>query len=137
LLAACVNLENALKSEENKDIDGKELFQELILIQDLLKKSMGPLDILKFLKKHPFYPNAIVAYRILLTIPVTVASAERNFSKLKLLKSYLRSTMTQERLNGLATIAIENDVLEKINYEDIIEDFISRNTRRMMLFSIK
>jgi hypothetical protein len=45
--------------------------------------------------------------------------------------------MTQERLNGLATIAIENDVLEKINYEDIIEDFISRNTRRMMLFSIK
>jgi hypothetical protein len=137
LLAACVNLENALKSEENKDIDGKELFQELILIQDLLKKSMGPLDILKFLKKRPFYPNAIVAYRILLTIPVTVASAERSFSKLKLLKSYLRSTMTQERLNGLATIAIENDVLEKINYEDIIEDFISRNTRRMMLFSIK
>jgi hypothetical protein len=89
------------------------------------------------LKKHPFYPNAIVAYRILLTIPVTVASAERSFSKLKLLKSYLRSTMTQERLNGLATIAIENDVLEKINYEDIIEDFISINTRRMMLFSIK
>lgn len=28
------------------------------------------------------------------------------------------SIMTQERLNGLATIAIENNVLEKINYED-------------------
>ena len=96
---------------------------------------MGPLDILKFLKKRPFYPNAVIAYRILLTIPVTVASAERSFSKIKLLKSYLRSTMTQERLNGLAIIALENDVLEKINYEDIIGDFISRNTRRMMLFS--
>ena len=81
-----------------------------------------------------FYPNAIIAYRILLTIPVTVASAERSFSKLKLLKSYLRSTMTQERLNGLATIALEIDVLEKINYEDTIEAFISTNTRRMMLF---
>ena len=66
---------------------------------------------------------------------MTVASAEISFSKLKLFKSYLRSTMTQERLNGLATIALENDILEKINYEDIIEDFISRNTRRMMLFS--
>jgi hypothetical protein len=64
---------------------------------------------------------------------VTVASAERSFSKLKLLKSYLRSTMTQERLNGLATIALENDILEKINYEGMIEDFISQNTRRMML----
>ena len=76
----------------------------------------------------------IIAYRILLTILVTVASSERYFSKLKLLKSYLRSTMTQESLHGLVTIAIENDVLE-INYEDIIEDFISKNTRRMLLFS--
>ena len=56
-------------------------------------------------------------------------------SKLKLLKTYMRSTMTQERLNGLATIAIENDVLEQIKYEDIIEDFISKNARRMMLFN--
>ena len=70
----------------------------------------------------------------MLNILVTVASPERYFSKLKLLKSYLRSTMTQESLNGLVTIAIENDVLE-INYEDIIEDFISKNTRRMLLFS--
>ena len=135
LMAACVNIENALKSGEQKDIDGKELFEELIFIQDLLKESMGPLDILKFLKECPFYPNAIIAYRILLTIPVTVASAEISFSKLNLFKSYLCSTMTQERLNGLATIALENDILEKINYEEIIEDFISRNTRRMMLFS--
>ena len=79
-----------------------------------------------------FYPNAIIAYRILLTIPVTVASAERSFSKLELLKSCVQ--LTQERLNGLATIALEIDVLEKINYEDIIEAFISTNTRRMMLF---
>ena len=43
--------------------------------------------------------------------------------------------MTQERLNRLATISIENDILEEINCEDIIEDFISKNTRRMLLFS--
>ena len=28
-------------------------------------------------------PNAVIAYKILLTIPITVATAERNFSKLK------------------------------------------------------
>jgi hypothetical protein len=32
----------------------------------------------------------------LLIVLVTVASAERSFSKLKLVKTYLRSTMTQE-----------------------------------------
>jgi hypothetical protein len=79
------------------------------------------------------FANALIAYIILLTILVTVASAESSFSKLKLLKTNMRSTMTQERLNGLATIALENDVLEKIKYEDIIEGFISKNATRMML----
>jgi hypothetical protein len=87
--------------------------------------NMRPVEILKFLKQHDSFPNASIAYKILLTIPVTVASAERSFSKLKLLKSYLRTTMTQQRLTDLATIALESEVLEKIKYEDIIEDFIS------------
>jgi hypothetical protein len=47
----------------------------------------------------------------------------------------MRSTMTQERLNGLAMISIESDVFEDTDYEGVIEDFISRNTRRMLLFS--
>ena len=32
--------------------------------------------------------------------------------------------MKQERLNDLAIIALENDILEKINYQDIIEDML-------------
>jgi hypothetical protein len=52
------------------------------------------------------YPNASIAYQIMLTIPVTVASAERSFSKLKLSKSYLRSVMLQDRSNGLAMCRI-------------------------------
>ena len=95
---------------------------------------MGAIEILKFLKRHDCFPNATIAYRVMLTIPVTVASAERSFSKLKLLKSYLRSTITQERLNDLSMIALEGDLLEKIDYECIIEEFISKNTQRMTFF---
>ena len=40
------------------------------------------------------FPNTCIAYRILFTIPVTVASAEKSLSKLKLIKLYLRSTMS-------------------------------------------
>ncbi|WCJ43743.1 hAT family dimerization domain [Euphorbia peplus] len=61
-------------------------------------------------------------------------TSERSFSKLKLLKSYLRSTMLQERLNGLALIAIENDLLENIAYEDLVDDFASKKARRRALF---
>ena len=135
-MSSCARLEAALKSGDHSDIDGKELHVELKFLQDFIpKEDMDPLDVLKFVKRMGCFPNALVAYKILLTIPVTVASAEWSFSKLKLLKTYMRSTMKQERLNGLATIALENDVLEKIKYEDIIEDFISKNTRRMMLFN--
>ena len=70
----------------------------------------------------------------MLTIHMTVAPVERSFIKLKLLKSYLRSAMTQERLNDLAMIALESDMLEKIDYERIIEDFISKNAQRIKFF---
>ncbi|CAL5197185.1 unnamed protein product [Lathyrus oleraceus] len=42
--------------------------------------------------------------------------------------------MSQERLNGLALIAIENDILEKIKYEDLVDDFASKSVRRKALF---
>jgi hypothetical protein len=76
------------------------------------------------------YPNVTVAYQILLTVPVIVASTERSFSKLKLLKNYLRSTMSQERLNGLAMCSIEKDILDTIDFNIVHDDFASRNARR-------
>jgi hypothetical protein len=77
------------------------------------------------------FTNAFVAYRIMLTIPVTVASAERSFSKLKLIKSYLRSTMSQQRLNGLALLAIEKEMLTEIDYNSLINDFASQKARKV------
>ena len=91
---------------------------------------MSAPEILHFVKAADCYPNISIAYWILLTVPVTVASAERSFSKLKLLKNCLRSTMLQERLNGLAMCSIEKDVLDNINLDTVLEDFASRNARR-------
>jgi len=42
-------------------------------------------------------------------VPVTVATAERSFSKLKLIMTFNRSSMKDERLLGLAMISIESD----------------------------
>jgi hypothetical protein len=42
--------------------------------------------------------------------------------------------MTQQRLTDLATIALESELLDKIEYDHIVEEFISRNTRIMKLF---
>jgi hypothetical protein len=55
-----------------------------------------------------------------LTIPVIVALVEQTFCKLKLLKLYLCSTMMQERLTDLATVPLERDMPEKIDYDECI-----------------
>ena len=131
----CSSFANAFKKGENFDVSGNELFMELKLLREVIPKEIiYPIDILNYLMRANCFPSAIIVYRILLTIHITVASAERSFSKLKLLKSYLRTTMIQERLNGLAMIAIENDIPEKIKFNDLVDDFASKRPRRMALF---
>ncbi|XP_076908869.1 uncharacterized protein LOC143565921 [Bidens hawaiensis] len=135
LKSRCYCLQDALKNGEESDIDAEELYRELKLFETFLPgDATSPLDVLNNLKQMDSYPNSLVAYRVLLTIPVTVASAERSFSKLKLLKTYLRSSMSQERLNGLTIIATENDVLETIDYKDLIKGFASKNPKRASCF---
>ncbi len=63
-------------------------------------------EILKFVMDADFYPNVSVAYRILLTVPVTVASAERSFSKLKLLKNYFEINYVARKVKWLWLCAL-------------------------------
>ncbi|GKE47638.1 zinc finger MYM-type protein 1-like protein [Tanacetum coccineum] len=137
LKECCFNLEYALTNDEDYDIDGNDLFMELQILQAMLpngsydgEKPWSSIEIMEFTKKMDMFPNVLLAYKILLIIPVTVASAERSFSKLKILKSYLRSTMSQDRLNGLAILSIESRFLANVDYDKIIDEFASRNARR-------
>ncbi|XP_065651006.1 uncharacterized protein LOC136079211 [Hydra vulgaris] len=73
----------------------------------------------------------IIALRILLTLSLTVASAERSFSKPKLIKTYLRSNMSQCRLTGLAEISIEIDELKNIDISALVETFANIKARKV------
>ena len=88
---------------------------------------VSTIEILEFVKVADYYPNESIAYRILLIVLVTIALAKRSFSKLKSIKTYLRSSMSQERLIELAMLCIEKDMLENINVDVIINDFAYRN----------
>ena len=127
----CTAFAEVFSDDKSSDVDLDDFFSELKVLQVTLPDDfMSAPEILQFVTTLDCYPNGSAAYRILLTVPVTVASAERSFSKLKLLKNYLRSTMLQGRLNGLAMCSIENAILGIIDLDTIINDFASRNDHR-------
>ena len=128
----CLKLEDFLKYDVYYDIDGLDLSSKLNILKEILQiKDYTSIDILNYIKRLDSFPNACIAYRILLTIPVTIASAKRSFSKLKLIKLYLRSTMSQERLSGLTILSIENEMLKEFKYKNLISQFASQNVRKI------
>ncbi|CAF1351809.1 unnamed protein product [Didymodactylos carnosus] len=78
-----------------------------------------------------FYPNIKILLNIYATLPVTTATGERSFSILKRLKTYLRSTMSEDRLNGLAMLTINSDIA--IDIDEVIDRF-SRKKGVLILF---
>ncbi|XP_022164654.1 52 kDa repressor of the inhibitor of the protein kinase-like, partial [Myzus persicae] len=68
-----------------------------------------------------FYPNIKELLKIICVIPVTTCTAERTFSSLRRTKTYLRSTIGEDRLNGLMLLNIHRDI--NITPEEVIEEF--------------
>ena len=66
-----------------------------------------------------------------MTIAVSTAHCERSFSALKRIKSYLRSTMVEDRLADLAILSIEREISGSLVLEDVITEFaaIDQNLR--------
>ncbi|KAI4975683.1 hypothetical protein ZWY2020_049290 [Hordeum vulgare] len=127
----CTKFAETFSFSGSSDVEVYNLISELKIMRFTLPDGvMSAMEIFGHVREVDCYPSISIAYRILFTVHVTVASAERSFSKLKLLKNYLRSTMTQERLNGLATLCIEKKLLDYIDIDPIISDFASRNVRR-------
>jgi hypothetical protein len=121
-----------LKVSDEKDVSECDLFDELVICRNIVDESETPLQVLRTLKKcNEAFPNLSVAIRIMLTIPITSAGAERSFSKLKLIKNYLRSSILQDHLSGLATLAIEKELAENLSYENIIEQFATKKSRKI------
>ncbi|KAL4112057.1 hypothetical protein QTP88_015905 [Uroleucon formosanum] len=131
LMKNCKDLQNILSDGDSKDIDSIELYEELTILRNIIDDSKTALQILSLLKKMMgSFPNTYIALRIILTIPVTSATAERSFSKLKIIKNYLRNTISQDKLSKLALISIENKIAESLDYNDIIDIFASQKARK-------
>ena len=94
-------------------------------------------ELLRFLYERRLlhaFPSVVILMRIFLTIPASSAGAERSFSRMKLIKSYLRSSMSEERLSNLAILSIEREYAQNfLNYDKVIDTFAKMKQRRMII----
>lgn len=74
------------------------------------------------------YPTIEKLLRILATLPVSAAAAERSFSTLRRLKTWLRANMAEERLTGLALLNVHRDIA--IDPEAVIVRFSKQKRRQ-------
>lgn len=75
------------------------------------------------------FPNIEIALQKYLTMMPTNCTGERSFSKLKIFKNHLRSYKLQPRLTSLAV----TDILENIDFSDIVRSFAENKSRKKYL----
>ena len=106
---------------------------ELLLWQTFWEQRVGPhpSNIATTLKAISFDGNTSMVLKVILrilgTLPITSCECERSISALRILKDYKRSTMFEERLNGLAMMKMHQEIIP--NVEDVIDKFSIGNTR--------
>ena len=101
-------------------------------------KSEKIIDILNIINDNNLqstFSETFKLLNILITTPMTTAEAERCFSTLKRIKTFLRCTMHNERLNALGMLTIENIMITEIKdfNEKVINHFATSKNRRLDL----
>ena len=134
LYEAAAALSN-MYSEDLSDQFPNQLLSFRVLFKEEMKKLSSVKDLANMLiiENHPLlssFSDVYTAFMLFMTLPVTVATAERSFSKLKLIKTYLRNTMVQDRLSGLTLLSIENTQARAVDVTKIIDDFARLKARK-------
>jgi len=75
------------------------------------------------------FPETFKLLNIILALPVGTASVERSFSYMKLIKTRIRNSITDQNLSRLMRIAIEGPELSAVNFDEVLEIFKQKNRR--------
>ena len=100
----CLNLECFFTHETYSDIDCLDLFSELKVLKEVLQiNESSPINVLNYIKRLESFPNACITFKILLTIPVTVAFRKK-FFKIKINKILFKIKYIRRKIKWISHI---------------------------------
>ncbi|CAF3984908.1 unnamed protein product [Rotaria magnacalcarata] len=114
--------------------DTSLLKNEIQVFKPMLNQSKSKNITDLFFETLPFqqaFPNIIRLTICSMTIPVSSTTTERTFSKMKLIKTIARNSMSDTRLSDLSLLAIERDIV--VDYENIIDAFVAQHKNSRIL----
>ena len=127
------------------DIDWSDLKRHLPLLQDVVKKA-NP-NVKKVTSIHTIceamnssavfkdmLPTVHLLLRLYLTLPVTSATSERTFSALRRLFTYLRSSVTEKRLNNCLLLHVHKELTDSLDLVAVASEFVSLYDERKKFF---
>ena len=88
---------------------------------------------LELLPLRSAFPILLKLVQISMTIVVSTAHCERSFSALKRIKTYLRASMGEERLQNLSILAIEKKLASELSLDAVVDIFASEDKNRRIL----
>ena len=81
------------------------------------------------------FPNLAAQQRIFLTLPCTTCEAERSFSVVvRRIKTYLRNTMTQPRLNHCCLFHVHSESCDRLDLKQVMDTWMNKTAVRMNTF---
>ncbi|CAH1985437.1 unnamed protein product [Acanthoscelides obtectus] len=109
---------------------------EVMYMREDFKNITGGLNLLSLLTNNNLeetFSEVTKLLQIIITTPMSTSEAERCFSTLKRIKSFLRNSMGNERLNALAMMSVNKNLVHNISNfdEKVMEHFISQKDRRL------
>ncbi|XP_034082528.1 uncharacterized protein LOC117552929 [Gymnodraco acuticeps] len=118
-------------------LEKAKLKTELSLVYDTdqFRACSGAVNLLQFFVDNNLqetFTETVSLLKVLVTTPMATAEAERCFSTLKRIKTFLRNSMTQDRLNALVMLSIEKKLISSIlDFNTrVIERFATQKERR-------
>ena len=118
--------------------DARSLFAEMETYINCFDKTAGkPENIAgaaaEVFRQRRVFPLTNRAYGLAFTSPISVAKNERTFSRLKIVKNFLRARMKDERLNSLMLLYCERDILDAIDIQHIALKWARQKKRRIVV----